>query len=65
MIVNVDNGKIDKECGLNRSYECCGCVNYYDESDTVCKRGCIHYIKYLKERGFAVEVNKSNNPYKE
>lgn len=47
MIVNVDNGKIDKECELNRSYECCGCVNYYDESDTVCKCGCIHYVKKL------------------
>ena len=23
------------------------------------------YVKYLKEKGFAIEVNKSNNPYKE
>ena len=45
MTVNVDNGKIDKECKLNRSYACCGCTHYYDENDTVCKRGCIHYTK--------------------
>lgn len=23
------------------------------------------YIKYLKEKGLAIEVNKSNKPYKE
>lgn len=45
MTVNVDTGKIDKECKLNRSYACCGCVHYYDKNDTVCKRGCIHYVK--------------------
>lgn len=45
MTVNVDTGKIDKECELNRSYACCGCAYYYDESNTVCKRGCIHYVK--------------------
>lgn len=28
MTINVDNGKIDKECKLNRSYECCGCIHY-------------------------------------
>ena len=44
MIVNVDTGKIDKECELNRSYACCGCEHYYDKNDTVCKRGCIHYV---------------------
>jgi len=37
MTVNVDSGKIDKECELNRNYACCGCEHYYDESDTVCK----------------------------
>lgn len=47
MTINVDNGKIDKECELNRSYGCCGCEHYYDESDTVCKRGCIHYLRKL------------------
>lgn len=44
MTVNVDTGKIDKECELNRSYACSGCVNYYDERDFVCKCGCIHYF---------------------
>lgn len=48
MTINVDSGKIDKECELNRSYGCCGCIHYYDESDTVCKRGCINYSKKLK-----------------
>ena len=43
MTINIDTGKIDKESGLNRSYACSGCVHYYDKSDTVCKRGCIHY----------------------
>ncbi|MBO6272561.1 hypothetical protein J6O48_07250 [bacterium] len=47
MTINVDTGKIDKECELNRNYACCGCVHYYDESDTVCKRGCINYVKKL------------------
>ena len=47
MTINVDNGKIDKECELNRSYGCCGCEHYYDESDTVCKRGCMNYLKRL------------------
>ena len=23
------------------------------------------YVKYLKEKGFAIEINKSNNSYKE
>ena len=45
MTVNVDTGKIDKECKLNRSYACSGCEHYYDKNDTVCKRGCIHYVK--------------------
>ena len=45
MTVNVDTGKIDKECKLNRSYACGGCGHYYDKNDTVCKRGCIHYVK--------------------
>jgi hypothetical protein len=22
------------------------------------------YVKYLKEKGFAIEVNENNNPYK-
>lgn len=47
MTINVDTGKIDKDYKLNRSYACCGCINYYDESDTVCKRGCIHYVRKL------------------
>jgi len=47
MIVNVDTGKIVKECELNRSYACCGCEHYYDESDIVCKRGCKHYVRKL------------------
>jgi len=52
MTINIDTGKIDKECELNRIYACSGCINYYDESDTVCKCGCIHYSKklYNKER---------------
>ena len=51
MTINVDTGKIDKECELNRSYACSGCINYYDENDTVCKRGCIHYLRnYNTER---------------
>lgn len=45
MTINVDTGKIDKECELNRSYACCGCEHYYDKNDTVCKRGCINYVK--------------------
>ena len=47
MIINIDNGKIDKEFELNRSYGCCGCEHYYDERDTVCKRDCIHYLRKL------------------
>ena len=43
MTINVDTGKNDKECELNRSYACCGCRHYYDDSDTVCKRGCKNY----------------------
>lgn len=50
MIVNVDTGKIVKECELNRSYACCGCEHYYDERDIVCKRGCIHYLKNYETR---------------
>ena len=46
MTINVDSGKIDKECELNRSYACSGCAHYY-ENDTVCKRGCIYYVKKL------------------
>lgn len=49
MTINVDNSKIDKECELNRSYACCGCAHYYDESDTVCKRGCMNYVRKLKD----------------
>lgn len=47
MTINVDTGKLDKECTLNRSYCCCGCVNYYDESDSICKTGCINYLRKL------------------
>ena len=47
MTINVDNGEIDKECELNRGYECCGCEHYYDESDMVCKCDCIHYLRKL------------------
>ena len=47
MTINVNTGKIDKESELNRSYACCGCEHYYDESDTVCIRGCIHYLRKL------------------
>ena len=47
MIINVDTGKLDKECELNRGYNCTGCVNYYDERDIVCKRGCKHYPRKL------------------
>ena len=43
MTVNVYTGKIDEECELNRSCACCGCEHYYDENDTVCKRGCMNY----------------------
>ena len=28
MTINVDKGKIDKECVLNRSYACYGCKHY-------------------------------------
>ena len=44
MTINVDSGKIDEEFVLNRSYGCSGCEHYYDESDTVCKRGCMNYL---------------------
>lgn len=47
MTINVDSGKIDKECELNRSYGCLGCEHYYDESNTVCKRGCMNYFSEL------------------
>ena len=47
MTINVETGEIDKECELNRSYACSGCVNYYDEDDTVCKCGCIHYPRHF------------------
>ena len=47
MTINVDTGKTVKECELNRSYGCCGCEHYNDESDTVCKRDCIHYFRKL------------------
>ena len=47
MTINVNNGKIDKECELNRGYWCCSCGHYYDESDTECKRGCKYYLKKL------------------
>lgn len=47
MMVNVETGKIYKEHELNRGYWCSGCVNYYDESDTVCKRGCKRYLGKL------------------
>ena len=63
MTINVDNGKIDKECELNRSYECCGCEHYYDESDTVCKRGCIHYLRIYDIR--RITVIKDNDHYKD
>ena len=49
MMVNVDSGKIDKECELNRSNGCCGCEHYYNESDIVCKRGCIYYLRKIWE----------------
>lgn len=47
MTINVETGKLYKECQLNRSYACNGCNYYYDESDTMCKRGCIHYVRKL------------------
>jgi hypothetical protein len=47
MTINVETGKHYKEFELNRSYACIGCNYYYDESDTVCKRGCIHYARKL------------------
>lgn len=47
MTINVETGKLYKEFELNRSYACIGCVNYYDERDIVCKRGCIHYARKL------------------
>ena len=50
MTINVDTGKIDKECELNRCYACSGCEYYYDERDIVCKRGCIHYFGNFKRR---------------
>ena len=46
--INVETGKIDKEFTLNRSYACSGCVNYYDDTDTVCKRGCKYYFRKLE-----------------
>ena len=46
MMVNIDTGKIDKECVLNRGYWCSGCEYYYDESDTVCKN-CPRYLGKL------------------
>ena len=56
MTINVDTGKIDKECKLNRGYWCCGCAYYYDEEDTVCKRGCKYYLPSLKSRPTADEL---------
>ena len=50
MTINVETGEIDKECQLNRSYACSGCVNYYDEDDTVCKCGCIYYLRHFYPR---------------
>lgn len=47
MTINVDTGKLDKEFELNRSYACSGCNYYLDESDTMCKCGCIHYVRKL------------------
>lgn len=29
MTINIDNGKIDKECELNRSYGCCYSIHYF------------------------------------
>lgn len=58
MIVNIDTGKIDKECELNRSYACCGCEHYYDEHDIVCKRGCIHYLKNYETRRKRTTIEK-------
>ena len=45
MTINVDNGKIDKECELNRSYGCCGCEHYYDESERI-RTAIIHFISH-------------------
>lgn len=50
MIINVETGKIVTECNLNRGYWCIGCVNYYDESDTVCKRGCSRYVDFKRKK---------------
>ena len=46
--INVETGKIDKEFTLNRGYWCTGCAFYFDEEDTVCKRGCKRYFPPLK-----------------
>lgn len=46
--INVETGEHDKEFTLNRGYSCCGCASYFDEEDTVCKRGCKYYFPPLK-----------------
>ena len=58
MTINVDTGKIDKECELNRSYSCCGCEHYYDKNDTVCKRGCKHYVNYVNKQVYNSQLKK-------
>ena len=54
--INVDTGKIDKEFTLNRGNWCIGCASYFDEEDTVCKRGCKYYFPPLKSRPTADEL---------
>lgn len=54
--INVDTGKVDKEFTLNRGSWCTGCAFYFDEEDTVCKRGCKNYLPPLKSRTTADEL---------
>lgn len=46
MIKNIETGKFSKE-QPHRSYACCGCENYYDDSDFICKSGCKYYAREL------------------
>jgi len=54
--INVETGKIDKECKLNHGYWCVGCSSYFDEEDTVCKRGCKYYLKNYDTRRNRMEI---------
>jgi predicted nucleic acid-binding Zn ribbon protein len=56
MTINVETGKIDKECKLNHGYWCVGCSSYFDEEDTVCKRGCKYYLKNYDTRRNRMEI---------